>query len=164
VAKPLATIRSYQDLHEALRQRVASLDTTFSSLDELAGTADRYCAKLFSPIPMKALGQHSMGPVLIALGCKLLLVLDEEAIQKYAARLEKSKNASGRLLPARKQKNRGQFTTESAVLANARRFLKTSPQRRKKIAKVAARARWSKPRLIEATGTEAVKLRKGAKP
>ena len=79
--------RVWDGLREACRKRVAELGTTFESVDHVAGLPTRYVSKLLSPSGMKSPGLTSLGPLLGALGLRLLVVVDEEAMARIAGRL-----------------------------------------------------------------------------
>jgi hypothetical protein len=79
--------RSYDQLLDALRQRVAELAITGATLDEVAGLSDRYGQKLIGKRPTKYLGRMSLGAVLGALGLKLTVSVDEEAFRRVRHRL-----------------------------------------------------------------------------
>jgi len=70
----LAVVHSYDDLVLALRQRVDELETTFESVDELAGLPLRYSGKLLGPARARSLGRISLGPLMGALGIEIHVV------------------------------------------------------------------------------------------
>ena len=87
-----AEIRSYADLVAALRARRLELDLSFALLDELAGLAPGYGAKVLSPAESrsnhpKLLGTMSLAAILGALGVKLVLVEDAAAMERIKPRL-----------------------------------------------------------------------------
>jgi hypothetical protein len=61
-------------------------------VDEVAGLPQRYTAKLLAPKGLKSLGRISMGPILGALGLKLAVLPDDEALARIRHRLPKSRN------------------------------------------------------------------------
>lgn len=94
--KTLATVREYVDLVEALRARRDALQITHETIDAVSGLAAGYTGKLLAPPtgptdamrPSKRhLGPLSFGPMLAALGLKLLVVEDKEAIARVRSRL-----------------------------------------------------------------------------
>jgi hypothetical protein len=85
----LAAIDDYDALHAALRARAVALRLSRATIDDLSGVPDRYCAKLFGPGQVRRLGQISLGPVLSALGVKLILVDDPEARRAIERRAPK---------------------------------------------------------------------------
>jgi hypothetical protein len=59
--RELGHIRSYEDLVAALRGRCDELDISFRTLDEVAGLADGYSAKLRSTLRESACRPPTMG-------------------------------------------------------------------------------------------------------
>ena len=66
----------YDGLIAALRARIVELDTCINSVDDVAMLPDGYTAKLLAKIPVFTIGRVSFGPLLEALGLKLLVVED----------------------------------------------------------------------------------------
>src|ERR1700704_3558888 len=98
----LAIVHSYAELIAALRARVVELGTTGETVDEVSGLPARYTAKLLAlPVPVKALGPVSLAPLLGALGLKLIVAEDTEALEKIRHRLEprKTNNPTNAFLP-----------------------------------------------------------------
>jgi hypothetical protein len=93
----IATVDDYQGFVAALRTRIAELGTTFGAVDDLAGIPDGYLSKCLVPkdidpmLTARAFGRHSLGPVLGALGLKLIVAVDEEAAAKIMPRLAPSR-------------------------------------------------------------------------
>jgi hypothetical protein len=57
--KPLGEVRTYDELHAALRARAMALNVVLNSanrgtktIDEWAGLPDRYISKLLAPVPL----------------------------------------------------------------------------------------------------------------
>jgi hypothetical protein len=83
--QPLAEIRDYNSLHQALRIRAAQLEISRLDLDRLAYLTPGHASKLLSPRPTKWLGNQTLNFVLPALGVKLILVEDPEALARIRA-------------------------------------------------------------------------------
>lgn len=146
-APPLAVIRDYNSLHEALRARANSLQVTRLGMDEVAGLPNGYCGKLLSP-EVRTIGRCSLGPLLTTLGCMLVLTEDAEALSRFAARVEKRRaHANGGMLTKRTPHFTG-FRGDSSWGKSMRNLglLSIGPRRRKRIARNAAKARWAKHR------------------
>jgi hypothetical protein len=158
---PLAEVRTMDELHAALRARALALRLVFDgrcrngkgkSLDAVAGLPDGYAGKLLAPVPVKHVGRTSLGPLLAALGCKLLLVEDPESYARITSGVERHPPEggyarSGMLAPEERIRRRNirnsPFTKPGgAKVLNARRFLLLGEGRRKEIARAAAKARW----------------------
>jgi hypothetical protein len=90
-ARLLAEVRSYSELMDALRARACERQLALSSpaLAAVAGLPDGYIAKLLGPGKVRTFAWASMGPVLAVLGAKLLLVVDQQAIDNLDHRLPK---------------------------------------------------------------------------
>jgi hypothetical protein len=84
---PLAIVTDYLGLVTALRRRIVELGTGMESVDAVAGLPARYTSKLLSRNHRTSLGQTSMGPILGALGLKLAVLPDDEALAKVIDRL-----------------------------------------------------------------------------
>jgi len=89
MAQALAEVGAYDDLVAALRARAEALNVSRETLDEVAGLPSRYSSKLLSPNPIRSLGRVSLGAMLGALGVKLVLMEDGEAMEKIRSRLVK---------------------------------------------------------------------------
>jgi hypothetical protein len=87
--EPIAVVTDYRDLVVALRHRIVELGTSMESVDEVAGLPQRYTAKLLAPGGQKSLGRISLGPILGALGLKLAVLPDDEALARIRHRLPK---------------------------------------------------------------------------
>ncbi len=90
----LAECSDYEGLIHALRARVKERRIVLGALDDVTGLPDRYSSKVLSPTPtagrrnQRALSLHSLGPILQALGVKLHLVEDPDAVRRYCSRAE----------------------------------------------------------------------------
>jgi hypothetical protein len=83
----IAEVRSWNDLHAALRARAESLNVSRLVLDELSGLQSGYASKLLAPGPIRHFGRVSLGAMLGALGLKLVVQEDKEALARVAGRL-----------------------------------------------------------------------------
>jgi hypothetical protein len=84
---PLAIVSDYLGLVIALRRRIVGLGTGMESVDEVAGLPNGYTSKLLSRNNKTSLGRVSMGPILGALGLKLAVLPDDEALARIRHRL-----------------------------------------------------------------------------
>lgn len=146
----LAVIRSYNDFHQALRARAEVLKVSRPVLDEIAGLQHGYTSKLLSPVPTKHISRMSFGALLGAMGLKLLLVVDDEALARVQSRIDQSYSAyAGRGMPARKPEGGRGFwrgVSEWGRTMRARQLLSQSSFARSRLARKAARARWARYR------------------
>lgn len=90
----LAEFNDYVGLIQALRARVKERRIVISELDNITGLGDRYSCKVLSPTlaaggpHQRSFGLRSLGPVLQALGLKLHLVEDPDAMARYLSRVK----------------------------------------------------------------------------
>jgi len=146
--------RDYAELAAAIRQRCNDLNVGYETLDYVAGLPLRYCAKLFSPLPVKHIGATSLGPLLGALGLKLVVEIDQEQFERVKNRLTPRKSSR-----ATRQTHRGHpnaraplvGNTEWAKIMNARRTVLLTPKTRSRLARRAARIRWKRARQAAST-------------
>jgi hypothetical protein len=85
--EPLAIVTDYPQLIAVLRRRVVELGTSLRAVDELAGLPDHYVQTLLALGGRRSLGRTSMGPILGALGLKLAVLPDDEALARIRHRL-----------------------------------------------------------------------------
>lgn len=144
----LAEIRSYGELLSALRARADELQVTREGLDAITGLQSGYAGKLLAPVPIKSLGKFSMGPMLTAMGCMLILVEDADTLARITSRVPKrvnsnqATNTNGTVLTKRKRCKRGFRGSDVGRILRAKGVLKLSPKRRKEIARMAINTRW----------------------
>jgi hypothetical protein len=142
----LGEFRDYNGLHLILRKRADELSLSRTSIDDLAGLQDGYSSKLLAPNPGKRLGPLTIGLLLPALGMKLVAVEDEEALVKIRSRTSPRNEKAVRMLAV--YAGRGKHLISKRFLRSiaplgARGYMrKVSPERRRWIARNAARARW----------------------
>lgn len=86
--KALTTVREYADLVEALRARRDALQITHETIDDIAGLSSGYAGKLLCNPPLRRLASM-LGPMLGALGLKLLVVEDPEAMVRVERRISR---------------------------------------------------------------------------
>jgi hypothetical protein len=89
--RSLAVVSSYGELILCLRQRAEALGVSNMTLDEAAGLTSGHAGKLLSSRPHRALGPISLGLMLEALGLRLVVVEDEEALARMRPRLHPRK-------------------------------------------------------------------------
>lgn len=167
----IAEVRSqdgWDGLLEAFRLAFDKLGTSYRALNDIAGIAEGHAEKLLAPIPIKEFGRKSFGPILGALGIKILVVIDEPALasvrqhSRYSARRvdAPSRHSSVNVRIAKAKRRRAKLLPPGkARMMRARQILMTPASKRSEIARTAARARWRKPRVIEVKGKQAQELR-----
>ena len=97
---PLAEITDYDTLVVALRARADQLEVSRETISDLAGLPDRYASKLLSLRHVRRIGLESLGPMLSALGLKLIVVEDQAALKRCGSRLVKRNKSQVRYHPA----------------------------------------------------------------
>jgi hypothetical protein len=147
----LAIVHSYSELIAALRARVVELGTTGETVDEVSGLPARYTAKLLAlPVPVKALGPVSMGPLLGTLGLKLIVAEDAEALEKIRHRLVPRKGTNVFKPTSDQRRKRSPFAGDSewGKLMRNRRTLLSSPKTRRRQARHAILTRWRRAKRL----------------
>jgi hypothetical protein len=96
----------------------------------------RYCSKLFSPLPVKHIGGVSLGPLLGALGSRLVVEIDHEQFERMKSRLVPRKASGPGRRKQRHPNSRSELVgnTEWAKIRNARRAVLLAPPERSSIA------------------------------
>jgi len=133
-------VHDYAELLEALRKRIVFLGTSMERLDDISGLPSRYVSKLFAPMELKSLGKVSLGPLLGALGLKLIVVEDPAAFAAVRRRLVRKKYTGGKILAA--EKNIWRRKPALARKIRHLQLLKQSPRKRREIATKAIATRW----------------------
>jgi hypothetical protein len=82
-----ATATDYPALLAAIKKRLGELNVSLECIDSIAGLSERYFGKLTCNPPIRYLSTFSMFLVLQALGLKIALVYDPEALQRVQSRL-----------------------------------------------------------------------------
>jgi hypothetical protein len=140
----LAEATNYDELIGAFRARMHSLNTPMEIIDEVAGLPTRYTSKIFAPARLKTVGRVSLGPLLGALGLRLLVAVDEEAFAKVQHRLVPRKNTRGEIRAIRDRRSALLGNGAWGRMMQARWMLSTSSRQRKAWARQAIRARWAR--------------------
>lgn len=153
----IATVRDYGELMAGLRARADALKTNRRTLDEIAGLTPGHSSKLLAPVPIKNFGPDTIGPMLGALGLKLLIVEDVEALARLTKRLGNGfgegfgkrneaqvRDASMTMRPRKRHKHQWKDNADWSRVMNSRRTLVMSDADRRKSAKHAAHMRWKR--------------------
>lgn len=145
--RQIAIVKDYDELMAALRGRVDELKITRLQLDEALSTLpDGYASKLLAPVPIRALGRVSLGPMLQTLGLAIVIVEDLSSVRRIASQRTRAIRAR-ETMPAKKRKTKRGFRgSEMGRLLRARQILLHDPNKRRRIARRAARIRWKRER------------------
>jgi hypothetical protein len=141
MGEALAIVTNYEQLLQAIRARRDALGITHHTIDAVSGVADGYASKLLCDPPLKSLGAVSLGPVLGALGLRLIVTEDPDGFRRVRPMLTPRKR------PRRLPTIAGipwLITNLTARNMNKLRQQKLSAARRKQLARRAAKARWHK--------------------
>jgi hypothetical protein len=89
LARQLAEASDYDGLVAAIRMRVEELQISRETINEVAGLPAGYSGKILGLKQRRRLGMISLGPILGALGIKLVVVEDEQALKLVRGRFKK---------------------------------------------------------------------------
>lgn len=143
------TIADEADLVAALRARAEELNVSRSEIDRVAGLPSGYAGKMLCIPPIKYAGPQSFWNVCGALGLAVQLVVDPDAVARFAGRMDQRDSKASRLRRMiQKSKLPWLITAENAremgLLGAATVNAQRSPGMRRKMARKAAQARWGK--------------------
>jgi hypothetical protein len=89
----IATPRDYLELIQVARARMRELDITLETLDHISGLAPHYSQRLIGLNPEKRFGAVSLTAIMGALGLRLVVEEDQEALARVRSRLVKRRLA-----------------------------------------------------------------------
>lgn len=147
--RQLGTATDYHSFMVLLRARAAELKVSRDVLDEVSGLGARYVSKLLGPRPVRRVGMKTLGPLLGALGVRLVVEEDPEAMARFCkrngfgkrdARLVRSASVHIELSQRemkKRQRNGG---------LNSRKNM--TPRRARQLARNAAHVRWERVKQI----------------
>lgn len=150
--RPLAIVRDWHQFRKACRDRCAELAVSRITVDTVGGLPAGQTGKLIAPVPPQGFGPLSFASILGALGLAVVLVEDAEAIARIRHRLVPRNPAqvdACEAMLAKKRKRRPHLwkaNPDWGRIMSARRNLIINPDKRRRIAQTAARARWRKHR------------------
>jgi hypothetical protein len=136
----------YDGLIDRLRERAAALGVPYRVLDELTGLGEGGTAKYLADLHLKHLSIRSMLRITSALGVKAVLVIDEGLVREMRPLWDMSRRARAKRLAPLGQRTVQRVLPEVAKEMGRRggsaRMQKLSPHLRRRLARLAARARW----------------------
>jgi hypothetical protein len=155
----IATAGNYLQLVQAFRARLAALDIPYSTVDAIAGWAERYTSKLLAEEPSRNLGPLSLDCLLGATGLKIALIEDPETLEKIKRHRDFVPRKYGMRTTGKQpgyvvQRKTYEQMRSMASEGGRARAEKLSATKLKGIASKAAKARWSRPKLTEITPKE----------
>lgn len=159
VLEPYRIILDYEALQEAFLDRIEDLNTTIEQIEMAGEMGKNQLQKCLVKNPGKAIQRHrdhrhasnrrtfgweSLGKTLKGTGLALVLVVDDERFAPIRAELEQRKMPrKTELLSAGSMRLlKGKITRKTSQKMQEARNKKLSPQQRRRIAKLAAKARW----------------------
>jgi hypothetical protein len=83
----IADVSSYEQMLDALRQRINELQVHGERWEEFAGLPRGYLSKLVGVHPVRRLGMTSFAPVLAGLGLRLLVIEDPQTTARLKSRV-----------------------------------------------------------------------------
>jgi hypothetical protein len=149
MAGVIAQVTDYRTLLNALRARATEQQLALSAPEnaQVCGLPDQYLGKVLGTRPVRRLGVVSLGPILAALGCRLVLVIDEEAERKYGPRLKRHNSALIRTGTEAQLAER--HARRMGRKGGRARWAGTTAKERSEVARQLNKLRWSKPRITE---------------
>jgi hypothetical protein len=82
------TVASYAELITLLRAHIAELNVPYDTVDQVAGWPTRYLSKIVGKRPPKCLGPRSMFELLKALGSRMTISVDADALARLRLRAD----------------------------------------------------------------------------
>jgi hypothetical protein len=143
----IATIRSQDDLIEALRTAKELRNLSFRTLDAMGDFTEGHMERVIGPRREKGMSPFVMQMLLSMLAVKLEMVPDPEQAAKMQASWEGRNTSNVRIEKGRVSKSlleraKPHVLKESGRMGAAIRNSMLSPEQRSAIASTAARARW----------------------
>jgi hypothetical protein len=141
----LGEARTYDELIALFRKRCDEFGTAMERIDDIAGVAKGYTAKLLAHKPVRYFGRVSLGALLGSLGLALMVIEDATALAKVKRRLVPSVYAGSRMLAQKRRKRFSLFRGNPDLARRIRQLqiLKQTPHQRRQIAAHAAAVRWA---------------------
>lgn len=144
-----ASVGSLEEIHDALRTRFEALELSRATIDAAAGLAEGHASKLLAMPPIRRFGDLSLFTTLEAAGLRLALIEDPAALTR-AREHEKRARHQVRCQPAGTPRmiaaSRPTVLRELATAGGKARMAKLTPAGRRRLGRLAAKARWSKRR------------------
>ncbi len=156
-AKVLATLDGFDDLHHVLRRRADELQLARLTIDQAAGLTRGHAAKLLAPVPIKRASLETLFFLAPALGLRLAVVEDAEALAQIKQRYPEREICVGMRAVTRRNGRHARKNNEVS-LRHMRRIARAGGDARARAltraqrsasARKAAKARWRKPRVVE---------------
>jgi hypothetical protein len=146
---PLATIRTQDDLIEALRVAKEKRNLSFKVLDELGGFTQGHMERVIGPRREKGMSPFVLQMLCSLLAVKLEMVFDEDQAKRMIAKWEGRDTSNVRLEKGNISKTlleraKPHVLKANGVAGQAARHSMLTPEHRTQIARKAADALWKK--------------------
>lgn len=140
----LGTVERYSDIHRIMRERAVAIGISREVLDAISGVREGYSSKLLAPRPMRMLGDMSLAAVLPALGLSLVMIENEQALDKTLnhSDFKKRDEAAAMHAVAVHYELSRRFLRRIARLGGQNSRKNLDPEKRTELARRAANARW----------------------
>jgi hypothetical protein len=150
---PLASFSNYDELRRALNDIRNQRNISFETLNELTGAPAGYFQKLLGPRPIRRIGLQSFDWVFGGLGIKAVFVDDPKAwalIERHSSYKKRDEPHFRSAMHAEGKHHivTWRFLKKISRAGGKARALKLTQAKRKKIARMAAKARWNRERAI----------------
>ena len=147
--QPIATIRSQDDLIEALRAAKELRNLSFKVIDDLGGFTQGHMERVIGPRREKGMSPFVFQMLCSLLAVKLEMVFDPEQAAKMLAKWEGRDSSNVRIEKGRVSKSlleraKPHILRDLSSIGNAARHSKLPPELRTAIARRAAEALWKK--------------------
>jgi hypothetical protein len=154
--RPIAVIRDYDGIRSAIRLRAEQIGISRLELDERAEIASGESGRLLSRRAKKQIGPKTLHRFLDATGLAFIAVADDELIEAIEREIRAANacdDASATKRPPHWRLGKGRAWGRRLA---ALRAIKLTPAQRSASARIAARARWSRPAAAPPKATPAV--------
>jgi hypothetical protein len=141
----LATVTDYAGMLAALRDRADELRLSREAIDQVAGLPSGYSGKILGIGQVRRLNLISLGPVLGALGVKLVMVVDGAALEQFGGRSAKRhQNRVRNSVKAWQMLRNSKDFAAIGRIGGINRRRNMSAEQASKAGRKAAKARWRK--------------------
>jgi hypothetical protein len=139
----LATVRDYDQLQQAMRNRADVLNISRETIDDLAYLPRGYAGKTLAINPSRRIGANLIGDFLRTLGLKLLIVEDVEGLARTISNsVQRDESVVKWTVHIRSQK--GKFTSRRARRIREKTLAAMSPSKLRRMMVRVRRGRWGK--------------------
>lgn len=151
MTEPIAEFSDYEGLRKALNAVRDHRKLSFDTMNDLIDCPERYFHKILGPKPVKRMGMQSLGWAFGVLGVKCIIVEDPEVWERIQRQRDFKTRDEAHFKSASHANGKHhvvtwRFLKKISSSGGKARAQKLTAAQRKKIAKMAAKARWAKRR------------------